>query len=1113
MSLSMATSGARPLNLFELSILSAGQGLWISANSSQGSVYSVPCTMPVWDLNRAGPAEWLSGAVGLAQREAGNVALEIGRKLRDLVFGVPDIESLFQRARGAATSMGEQLLLRLLVAPGSISAWPWELLIDPQADGQYLTLARDVHVVRAGRLRTYPARADPIDPPLNLLMVMSSPTDEAETPFDLYAEKRSLLTELRPLEDRGLLHIEVEDRPTLDRLRSRLARQRRGFHLVHYLGHAQPAGLRLEMPSGRGGLVSGEKFANLLQQMPDLRLAVFAGCETARAPDDPTPDTWPGTLSVADYCVRDACPMVIGMQAVLPFGTERLFTRFFYQGLTAGQPVAEALRLARLAIDGDQYAGSPLINWVVPALFVGGGLPGPLTDPTARATRQPSQSRVALRLGVRQHDLRFISRLLELRQAIEVLSASNAVRLLQVVGLPATGKSSLLDRAVDELDVGVIVLFISAARLLKSHDAVGDLCGYVAELIRRGGRKPTERGKLKPADWWERLMENLTDVPMVIVIDDADHLVSAGGPGSAILQALSLLTQRRSTVRVAIAAEKDIADLTAPLMPHEIRTIRLQPLSWPDVWQWIRRNLPILTRFAESDLAGFYADLSRLEQWEQLADAIATMLTPTLGDLPAIVDNIAASATAAATIPEPAFGTNEVASGVELASPAHATTASIGALKVAVAGPHTVGRAVQFSRAVTKLAAEKRVSGRVAATDFDNSVSSLAELLGIHSPFEDGAADDFDVALWMQAAVEASADVVVLDFGTSEPNERLNTAVARVVEIGCLVIAAGGNDKVPNYPGWLEDVLAVGAMDEDDLPAEYSPYFEKDRKPDLYANKHLDPAVRSIVDDPATEGTAMSALNVAAAAILVWASDRDLSSREVREVLLETGDSRRVRETAVRRLNIDAALAATRRRLLIDALQTEPLRLDELLAETGLRPEVAIPLIDGLIESNTLNKLRSGDAEMIEDPQSLPLLYARLRNETRGVEIAQMSKQLMNRAAELARRRRYTPEKITRLWDSRDDGRRILALLLIINSQAELGSARIVKEALRQPVSDLEEYLAGEAMKRIWESLSPAEQSEMIAASAMAEGDLLTLIKNLPPAEGLTAADASDNQA
>lgn len=122
-----------------------------------------------------------------------------------MVLGVPEIAT------------GAQLLVRILAAPQDIAAWPWELLLDPQQPERFLTMARDVHVVRSGRSRTYPVRQATIEPPLNLLMVMSSPiladSTEAEAPFDLYAEKRSLLAELLPLVDRGLLNVEVEDRP------------------------------------------------------------------------------------------------------------------------------------------------------------------------------------------------------------------------------------------------------------------------------------------------------------------------------------------------------------------------------------------------------------------------------------------------------------------------------------------------------------------------------------------------------------------------------------------------------------------------------------------------------------------------------------------------------------------------------------------------------------------------------------------------------------------------------------------------------------------------------------------------------------------------------------
>ena len=81
------------------------------------------------------------------------------------------------------------------------------------------------------------------------------------------------------------------------------------------------------------------------------------------------------------------------MQAVLPFRTERLFTRFFYQGIVSGYSVAGAMRLARGATRGDRHVGGDLLDWSVPVLFVGGSEPGPLVDPDAKGDKPKRPAR------------------------------------------------------------------------------------------------------------------------------------------------------------------------------------------------------------------------------------------------------------------------------------------------------------------------------------------------------------------------------------------------------------------------------------------------------------------------------------------------------------------------------------------------------------------------------------------------------------------------------------------------------------------------------------------------------------------------------------------------
>ncbi|MFD4181496.1 CHAT domain-containing protein [Rhodococcus sp. NPDC058514] len=987
----MRASPDRAFEELEISVLQAGDHVWLSAQSRLGSVFAVRRPLPEWTLPETvsgkpvgAPADWLTDAVRHARTDAGVSAVEVGRVLTDLVFGVPEIVTLLQQTRGTAGTSGAQLLVRVLAAPQLVCAWPWELLLDPQQPNRFLAMSRDVHIVRSGRSRTYPIRQAPIEPPLNMLLVMSSPlwaerrSDEA--PFDLYAEKRSLLAELRPMVERGLLRVVVEDRPSVERLRSRMGMQRSGFHLFHYLGHANPNGLKLERRNGRGMLLPSQEFAMLLQQLPDLRLAVFAGCETARAPaEQADAPVWPGPLSSADYCVRDACPMVIGMQAVLPFGTERLFTRFFYQALTAGHPVAEALRLARLAIKGDEYSGGALLNWAVPCLFVGGSEPGPVVDPDAKSLPAAVPRPTGLRLGVRQGELRFISRLAELRESVDVLSGHTSARLLYVIGMPATGKTALLDRVLEELDPGIAYLFISARRLLADQDQnperdpVRKLAGLVAELIQAKGVTASRAGKFRSDDWWERLLGDLANVPLAIVIDDGDLLLGEEPGAKALLRALATLTERRGRARLAVASTRDLDELTSALLPSEVRTIRLDPLSWPEVWQWIRRNLPALTRYPEKELSRLYGGLRHLELWEQLADLAAQDGDFDPENLPSLVKQLGvepgAKTTPATTSAdffgaEPELESEAVAAGGDSPIPVPARRS----LRIAVAGPFTAGRRHEIADAVTQCAIDHTVPGRVVVGEPGDDESAMAELLPLELTFSGGAPPDSEVCRWMNEAGRAGADLLVIDYGKTVPSNAENEIMAALAADGRLIIASGDHSDESTYPAWCDDVLAVGAIEDDGSLTHETPFFPDVGKPDLYAPRTIaGTSCDEIVDEPEMEGTTFAALYVAVAAMLVWATDRDLSAKDVRGLLVDTASPLPVEGGGpARRLAVDAALERVRRNVIVGTLGSDALELGQLLAETSIRPELAVPILDELVAGESVRKVIRNGVEQFE---------------------------------------------------------------------------------------------------------------------------------------------------
>jgi hypothetical protein len=552
-----------PLSGFELFDLSVniGPGFvpWISAASRLGHVHGIPRHDP--DLPPL--ADLLDSvydfvdAVRFAERDS---LLDLRRALGQLVFGEPEVMELFQATRGVAADHGHEMLVRILASP-HFAALPWELLPDPgkshsESEGAFLALAPDVSVVRLARGRTYPIRTDSLEPPLNLLVVLSSPSSGREPSddslsFDIYEEKRSLLAELQPLVDAGLLRIDVEDQPTLQNLRRRIGGQRAGYHLFHYIGHAEPDRLILEDESGRREDQSASSFMEVLRLCPDLRLAVFAGCETARASQDPlsvdaaTADDWRHILSLADRCVQESCPVVVGMQAVLAFRTERLFTRYFYQGIASGYSVAGAMRLARTATRGDRHVGGDLLDWSVPVLFVGGADPGPLLDRSSRGVPPERPARHVLRLGLRQQETRFFARDVALRQTIDVLSGKTPERVLALTGPAEVGKSTLIDRALEEIDGPVSILYVRLEDLdpklvfsghlrqeqvaelaeMKAEAALEKLCLLIAELLtREDGRRHDPQRDQTPLEWWVRLIEEFAYRRLVLVIDDIDAL-------------------------------------------------------------------------------------------------------------------------------------------------------------------------------------------------------------------------------------------------------------------------------------------------------------------------------------------------------------------------------------------------------------------------------------------------------------------------------------------------------------------------------------------------------------------------------------------------------------
>ena len=89
-----------------------------------------------------------------------------------------------------------------------------------------------------------------------------------------------------------------------------------------------------------------------------------------------------------------------------------------------------------------------------------------------------------------------------------------------------------------------------------------------------------------------------------------------------------------------------------------------------------------------------------------------------------------------------------------------------------------------------------------------------------------GAGAQTSIADGIRWATDRGADVINLSLGGPYPSSTMHDAVRHAWSHGAIVVAAGGNGGTsnPTYPAAYEEVIGVGATDQNDEPTAYSSY-------------------------------------------------------------------------------------------------------------------------------------------------------------------------------------------------------------------------------------------------------------------------------------------------
>lgn len=191
-------------------------------------------------------------------------------------------------------------------------------------------------------------------------------------------------------------------------------------------------------------------------------------------------------------------------------------------------------------------------------------------------------------------------------------------------------------------------------------------------------------------------------------------------------------------------------------------------------------------------------------------------------------------------------------------------------------------------------------------------VAPNASLLVYKVCDSNGQCNDFAIERAITAAAAAGADVINMSWGSADNSQSLNDALQVAWNAGVVLVAGAGNDSSTAlfYPAAFENVIAVGAYDEDDQRASFSNYgswVEVSAPGNVVMSTYPMWSCGGASSTPGDtgcytwlSGTSMATPHVSGAAALVWSRADVTTNTQVRDILLRSADGAGV---AARRLD------------------------------------------------------------------------------------------------------------------------------------------------------------------------------------------------------------------
>jgi hypothetical protein len=261
---------------------------------------------------------------------------------------------------------------------GELANYPWEFLYMPARERTVDKPRREGFFLAGQKTELILTRFVPNVTPefgerekeLRILVIFSNPYD-AELPEIDTKETREAIAIIQALASKPSVRVELIEMPTYEELDAAINNPPRpgenAFkpHIVHFIGHGDKVrGLALKMtkkefderkqgnlPYKETAWHDSKTISDLFSDDPPPRLVFLHACESAR------PDTLEGFSDLARELALAKIPAVVAMQYAIKTGDAALFAKVFYEELSNGRDVDEAVRGGREALGNPDYGG------------------------------------------------------------------------------------------------------------------------------------------------------------------------------------------------------------------------------------------------------------------------------------------------------------------------------------------------------------------------------------------------------------------------------------------------------------------------------------------------------------------------------------------------------------------------------------------------------------------------------------------------------------------------------------------------------------------------------------------------------------------------------------